>query len=96
MIFLNLENKMNSSLDIIKRRFSLFKSFKSEGILSESEISETNKNKDLKRNKSDLDEIKSLKEKDILKDKQHYKRGSVQKDENGQVKLMSPLGNYCG
>lgn len=87
--------KMNSSLDIFKKRFSVFKAFKSEGILK-SESSEQIKKKDLKRNNSDLNEKKNVKEIDILKDKYHYIRGSVQKDEDGQVKLVSPYGNYCG
>ena len=86
---------MSSSLDILKRRFSLFKKFKPEGILK-SGSSDPIQTKDLKRNKSDLNQMKSLKEIDILKDKTHYIRGSVQKDEKGQVKLVSPLGNYCG
>jgi len=87
--------KMNSSLDIFKKRFSVFKAFKSEGILK-SESSEQIKKKDLKRNNSDLNEKKNVKEIDIFKDRYHYIRGSVQKDEDGQVKLVSPYGNYCG
>ena len=87
--------KMNSSLDILKRRFNIFKAFKLEGILK-SESSDHIKTKNLKRNKSDPTEMKKLKEIDYLKGNPDYKRGSIEKDENGQVKLVSPFGNYCG
>jgi len=91
----------SSSLDMLKRRFSVFKSrcvSKSESSQQiETRKTEQIRNQDLKRvKKNKLNGLKSLKEIDILKDKPHYIRGSLQKDENGQVKLVSPLGNYCG
>ena len=66
MIVNFIHYKMNSSLDIFKKRFSVFKAFKSEGILK-SESSEQIKKKDLKRNNSDLNEKKKCKRNRYIK-----------------------------